>query len=202
MLVTSSSWSRATGAPSGSRCAGSGYGGLSSPCKLLQALVTSFASTVQGPESPVGWSRSRCRPRVPWSDLENATAGPDAPTDPTTMAPAVVAVVVARNPGTWFDETMASLAGQDYPNLSILVIDAASTEEVKPRVAQSAPGAFVRRIDSNPGYGAAANDVLDVVDGAAFYLMCHDDIALEPDVVRTLVEEAYRSNAAIVGPKL
>jgi GT2 family glycosyltransferase len=127
--------------------------------------------------------------------------GPDVGVD-SPMAPPVVAVVVAHDPGPWFDETVASLAGQDYPNLSILVIDAASETEIKPRVGRSAPGAFVRRIESNPGYGAAANEVLDVVDGAAFYLLCHDDIAPDPDAVRLLVEEAYRSNAAIVGPKL
>jgi GT2 family glycosyltransferase len=127
--------------------------------------------------------------------------GPDASAD-TTMAPAVVAVVVAHDPGAWFDECLAALAAQDYPNLSILVIDAGSADEVKPRVGRAAPGAFVRRIDGNPGFGAAANEVLDVVDGAAFYLVCHDDVALAPDVVRILVEEAYRSNAAIVGPKL
>jgi GT2 family glycosyltransferase len=118
------------------------------------------------------------------------------------MAPAVVAVVVAHDPGPWFDETITSLGAQDYPNLSILVIDAASSTEVKARVGRSAPGAFVRRIDSNPGFGAAANEVLDVVDGAAFFLLCHDDVAPEPDAVRILVEEAFRSNAAIVGPKL
>jgi GT2 family glycosyltransferase len=118
------------------------------------------------------------------------------------MAPAVVAVVVAHDPGAWFEEAIAALGAQDYPNLSILVIDAGSDEEVKPRVGRAAPGAFVRRIDDNPGFGAAANEVLDVVDGAAFFLVCHDDVALAPDVVRILVEEAYRSNAAIVGPKL
>jgi GT2 family glycosyltransferase len=134
--------------------------------------------------------------------LDSQTDGPHAPPDPTTIAPAVVAVVVARNPGAWFEETMAALAEQDYPNLSVLVIDANSEPEVKPRVAQCAPGAFVRRLDDNPGYGAAANDVLDVVDGAAFFLMCHDDVDPAPDAVRVLVEEAYRSNAAIVGPKL
>lgn len=97
---------------------------------------------------------------------------------------------------------MAALSGQDYPNLAILVVDAGSADAVRRRVGLSAPGAFVRRLEDNPGFGAAANDVLDVVDGAAFYLMCHDDIAPEPDVVRLMVEEAYRSNAAIVGPKL
>ncbi len=117
-------------------------------------------------------------------------------------APAVVAVVVAREPGAWFEESLGSIAAQDYPNLSILVIDPASPLEVKSRVGLVAPGAFVRRLEDNPGFGAAANEVLEVVEGAAFYLICHDDIAPEPDVVRLLVEEAYRSNAAVVGPKL
>ena len=33
-------------------------------------------------------------------------------------------------------------------------------------------------------------------------MICHDDVAPAPDAVRRLVEEAYRSNAGIVGPKL
>ena len=41
-----------------------------------------------------------------------------------------------------------------------------------------------------------------MVQGAAFYLHCHDDVALDPSAVRIMVEEAYRSNAGIVGPKL
>ena len=53
-----------------------------------------------------------------------------------------------------------------------------------------------------PGFSAAANEVLEVVEGAAFYCFCHDDVALDPSAVRNLVEEALRSNAGIVGPKL
>ena len=138
--------------------------------------------------------------------MELSTPGADAPADAAEPAPppapAVVAVVVAHDPGPWFEETMAALAAQDYPNLAILVVDAASAVEVKPRVGGAAPGAFVRRLDDNPGFGAAANEVLEVVEGAAFYLVCHDDVAPAPDVTRLLVEEAYRSNAGIVGPKL
>ena len=137
--------------------------------------------------------------------MDLPTPGADAPDEQAPApppAPAVVAVVVAHDPGSWFEETMAALAAQDYPNLSILVVDAASEQPVKPRVGQSAPGAFVRRIEENAGFGAAANEVLEVVDGAAFYLLCHDDIAPAGDAVRLLVEEAYRSNAGIVGPKL
>jgi GT2 family glycosyltransferase len=135
-----------------------------------------------------------------------APAGPAPPAAPVApappVAPPVVAVVVARDPGPFFEEGLASLVEQDYANLSILVIDAASSEPVRRRVAAVAPGAFVRRIDDNPGFGTAANEVLDVVEGAAFHLFCHDDVALAPDAVRLLVEEAFRSNAGIVGPKL
>src|SRR5205814_9209867 len=47
----------------------------------------------------------------------------------------------------------------------------------------------------------AANDVLNVVEGASHFLFLHDDVALAPDSVRVMVEEAFRSNAGIVGPK-
>ncbi|MDQ1467674.1 MAG: hypothetical protein QOH10_2089, partial [Actinomycetota bacterium] len=70
------------------------------------------------------------------------------------------------------------------------------------RIATGMPTAFVRRLPENLGFAAAANEALHTVEGATFLLFCHDDIALDPDVVRVMVEEAYRSNAAIVGPKL
>ena len=126
----------------------------------------------------------------------------DGPDEELLTAPAVVAVVVAHDPGPWFAEALTALAEQDYPSLSVLVIDAASEEPVAPLVATVLPAAYVRRIDTNPGFGPAANEVLEVVEGAAFYLLCHDDVALAPDAVRAMVEEAYRSNAGVVGPKL
>lgn len=127
---------------------------------------------------------------------------PQAPGPAAVAAPPVVAVVVTRNPGDWLDEAMGSLAAQTYPNLSVLVIDAASDGDITPRIARVMPTAYVRRLDTNAGFGAAANEVLQVVEGAAFYLFCHDDVALAPDALRIMVEEAFRSNAAVVGPKL
>ena len=41
-----------------------------------------------------------------------------------------------------------------------------------------------------------------MVEGAGFFCFLHDDVALEPTTIRALVEEAFRSNAGIVGPKL
>src|SRR5579864_324971 len=122
--------------------------------------------------------------------------------DPHPQAPSVVAVVVASDPGEWLDETLAALGAQDYPNLSVLVLDAGTNDgDLAGRIAPVLPDAYVRRVDGNPGYGEAANEALVAVEGAAFYLFSHDDAAPDPDAVRLLVEEALRSNAGIVGPK-
>ncbi len=122
--------------------------------------------------------------------------------DSPLQAPAVVAVVVTCDSGSWLEEALEALAAQDYPNLSVLVIDANSAEDPTSRVARILPDAFVRRLPANRGYAASANEALKLVEGASHYLLCHDDIVPAPDVVRVMVEEAFRSNAGIVTPKL
>jgi GT2 family glycosyltransferase len=133
-----------------------------------------------------------------------ADFGDEQGRDLSGSAPAVVVVMVAHDPGWWFEETLASVGDQDYSNLSVLVIDAGSgdADALRERLGSVLPDAHLRRLETNPGFGAAADEVLVAVQGAAFYLFCHDDVRLEPDVVRLLVEEAFRSNAGIVGPKL
>ena len=120
---------------------------------------------------------------------------------PEEFAPPVVAVVVTSNPGPWFEPCLESLRVQDYPNLAVLVVDDASTTDVTARVAAVEPEAIVRRRNLRGGYSAAADGVLEGVEGASFYLFCHDDAVLDDGVVRLLVEESFRSNAAVVGPK-
>jgi GT2 family glycosyltransferase len=131
---------------------------------------------------------------------ERSAIEPDAP-----LAPPVVAVVVVHDPGPWFDETLASFAAQDYPNLNTLFLLTSATDEneVADWITSYLPDAFVRPLRTNPGFGAAANEVLRLVEGdSGFFLVCHDDVALDPDAVRMLVEELYRSNGGLVGPKL
>ncbi|HEV2761194.1 MAG TPA: glycosyltransferase family 2 protein [Acidimicrobiales bacterium] len=125
--------------------------------------------------------------------------------DSQPSAPPLVAVVVADQPGEWFEEALQALGSQDYPNQSVLVIDGAGRDDPGPRVAAVLPDAFLRRPSHQgrpDGFAAAANDVLDTVQGAAFLVFCHDDVAPEPDALRMMVEESMRSNAGIVGPKL
>ncbi len=144
----------------------------------------------------------------------NARPVPSAPTDRGAVdrgdegvddeaaapVPAVVAVVVARDDAPYLEGCLQALGASDYPDLTVLVI-AATDAELTPRVATALPGAFVRSVPPG-GMAAAANEVLGTVAGAPFLLFVHSDTVCDPRAVRLLVEEAYRSNAAIVGPKV
>jgi GT2 family glycosyltransferase len=133
-------------------------------------------------------------------DHQDRVAGSGEP--PPAAAPPVVAVMVTCDPGPWLEEALDALEAQDYPNLSVLVVDSASSEDPTSRVAAMLPGAYVRRLETNRGFAAAANEVLNLVEGASHYVFLHDDAAPAPDAIRLLVEEAYRSNAGVVAPKL
>ena len=143
-------------------------------------------------------------PRMLHGARSATRSGPIRPRSPREVVSIlnVVAVIVTRNPGPWFEDTLASLATQDHPNVSILVLDDGSIEPVTSRVAAVVPSAFVRRHDTPIGSGAAANQVLEMVQGAAYYLFCHDDVALAPDAVRLLVSEAESGGFDLLGPKI
>ena len=159
--------------------------------------------TKEPPESTSGPEPIEVQPIL---DADPPTPDPDLDPDEDEVAgeaaaPPVVAVVVTTG-GPLLDAAIASLAAQDYPALSVLVLDNAGEVDPTGRIATEMPTAFVRRLPENVGFAAAANEALDTVEGATFLVFCHDDVALDPDAVRVMVEEAYRSNAAIVGPKL
>ena len=116
-------------------------------------------------------------------------------------APPVVAVVVTCRPGAWLEEMLTSLATQDYPQLSVLVVQVGDDSDVAERVATRLPEAHLARAVAGTGFAQAANQGVEMVEGAAHILVCHDDVALAPDAVRLLLEEAYRSNAGLTCPK-
>lgn len=118
----------------------------------------------------------------------------------------VVAVMVIHRPEPWLDESLAALEAQDYPDLRVLLLVTEGDEslhDVQGRADEHCPRAVVRSLQANPGFGPACNAALDLVEGdRGLFLLLHDDVALEPDALIRLVEELYRSNAGIVGPKL
>src|SRR4051794_11584296 len=111
--------------------------------------------------------------------------------------------MVVHEPGPGFEAVLESLVEQDYPNLKSLFLVAGEAGDLPATIRDKVPGAFVRAVPGNPGFGTAANEVLRLVEGDnGFFLIMHDDVALDPDATRLLIEELYRSNAGIVGPKL
>ena len=111
-------------------------------------------------------------------------------------------VIVSHDPGLWFDEMLESIAGQDHRFVDVTVVDADSESDPTARVYRFLPQAAVHRLDSNPGFGPAANQVLESTSPAPdFFVFCHDDVVLAPNALRLLANEAVRSNAGIVGPK-
>ena len=69
--------------------------------------------------------------------MDEPAADPAAPA-PGPTTPAVVAVVVTHEPGPWFEDGLRALAAQDYPDLTVLVIDAGSPEMTKLLIAAGA----------------------------------------------------------------
>src|SRR5262249_22369888 len=94
--------------------------------------------------------------------------------------PPVVVVMVTHDPGPGFEEALGSIAAQDYPGLSVLVVDNGSVDDPTGRVAAVLPDAFVRRVTASVGFGGAANHALSSIEGAAFLCLCHDDVVLDP----------------------
>jgi len=105
----------------------------------------------------------------------------------------------AGAPASYLEGVLGALAAQDYPNFSVLVV---APGELAGRVAACLPEAHFSPLPEGAGFAEGANLGMSLVEGAAHVLICHDDVALAPDALRLLVEEAYRSNAGLTCPKL
>ncbi len=122
--------------------------------------------------------------------------------------PPVVATMVVHQPGEWFAETLQGLIDQDYPGLQLLFLLTGEATDPGNQPARDlidtmVPDAVIRHVGGNPGYAASCNSVLSLVQGdGGIFCFLHDDVVLAPGAVSALVEEMYRSNAGVVGPKL
>jgi GT2 family glycosyltransferase len=141
-------------------------------------------------------------PQASAGSVRVESVDPGEPVEPVLSAPPVVAILITHDPGPWLEAAITSLAAQDYPSLSVLVLDRGSASDPTARIAAIMPHAFVRRLATDGGFTTAANEALGSVEGATFLLFCHDDVVFDETALRVMVEEAYRSNAGIVGPKL
>jgi GT2 family glycosyltransferase len=100
-----------------------------------------------------------------------------------------------------------SLAAQDYPALSVLLVDNGSPDGSGPRLHARYPNAGYFQTGQNLGYAGGNNrgmkQALD--DGAEFVLVINNDTVLERSCVRELVQAARveaQQGAGAVGAKI
>ena len=139
---------------------------------------------------------------------------PAPPAPPPPPTPLVSLVLVAHDPGEWFDDVLAGLAAQDHRLLDVVVVDAGRKAGLSDRVLNVLPDARTVEAPGSPGFGAAANRaVVGASDGQAdggtgpnripsYHLFMHDDVVLDGTAVRRMVERAVAANAGVVGPKV
>ena len=123
------------------------------------------------------------------------------------QAPPVVAAIVVHQPCPWLEEVVTSLASQDYPNLQTLFFVTSSTSSTSTAeteiIRHTLPAAVIRQVEGNPGYGPLMNEVSRLVEGeSGFFCFMHDDVALDSNAISSMIEEMFRSNAGVVGPKI
>ncbi len=137
--------------------------------------------------------------------------------------PTVLAVV--SNPGRmdWLEQTLQSLADQEYSaqevaSLDVIVLFGDVHKRGQPVMTERLsrvntivnailPSAVVssatdQREAPAANYTSAVNNVCAANTDAHYLLLLRDGVVLEPDALRVMVDDALESEAGVVGPKL
>jgi GT2 family glycosyltransferase len=121
-------------------------------------------------------------------------------------APAVWAIVLTHGGAEEITaECFDSLLAQDYPALTVLLVDNASYDGSGERLRQRYPGIKYLNTGGNLGYTGGNNRGMQFAldHGAEFLLVMNNDTVLEPSCVSRLVESATRADrVGAVAPKI
>jgi GT2 family glycosyltransferase len=99
--------------------------------------------------------------------------------------PDVDCVVVNRDGGDALFRALASLEAQSGVDLSIVVVDNASSSAERTRLAREAPAVHILPLSANRGFAGAANE--GIAHGRApFVLLVNNDAVLAPDYTARL----------------
>lgn len=121
-----------------------------------------------------------------------------------TRSPHVSCVVINWN--GWRDTIacLESLVSQDYPELKILVVDNASTDDSVQRIRAAFPRVRVLQAEENRGFAAGSNLGIRCAleHGAEFVWLLNNDILAPQNTLRKLVDAAADPSVGIVGTVL
>ena len=117
--------------------------------------------------------------------------------------PAVWCIVLAYNGIDLTLECLATLRAQDYPNLHLLVVDNASTDDTVEILRAQAPDVEVLPANANLGYAGGNNLGMRhaLEHGADLLFLVNNDTRLDAHCVTALVEEIQQApTCGAVGP--
>src|SRR3954468_8638258 len=129
---------------------------------------------------------------------------PDA-TETRRKEPSVLVVLVVHDGLPWLRECLRSLSRQTHPRLGVVAVDNASTDGSRPLLEQALGANRVIAMSRNIGLPGAVQAGLkvDAAERADYFLILHDDTALDPEAVTRMVEAAERvDGVGVVGPKV
>ena len=112
--------------------------------------------------------------------------------------PRVTAVIVNWNGRELLEACLRSLAESDHAELTIIVVDNASTDGSPDVVREGFPDAELIENAGNEGYAAGANAGLKRARalGTDYALLLNNDLELAPDAVSSLVRAALEHPGA------
>jgi GT2 family glycosyltransferase len=121
-------------------------------------------------------------------DLDQDSSAP-IPTSVARAQPAVVVGVVTHNSSAVIARTLEAILAQDYPSMTVMVCDNASTDGTVALVREHYPWVRLVVMPENRGPNPARNRILDAAgDGLA--LILDDDCMPTPGMLGRLVEAA------------
>ena len=111
---------------------------------------------------------------------------------PATPAPPSVRVIVpAHDVGDWFDDVVAGIASQDYPDLHVTIVHSPGEAEIFARHRDALPDCTLMSAEHEAGFGSKINQAV-VSAQEELLLLLHDDAAMGDGAVAALVREFLR----------
>ncbi len=109
-------------------------------------------------------------------------------------APVVFIVLLNWNGLSDTDACLGSLAGLDYPNYRVVVVDNASSDGSEAELRRRHPGLTLLQSGANLGFAGGNNVGLRYAldNGAEYVWLLNNDTVVEPDALTQLVEKMQR----------
>ena len=120
------------------------------------------------------------------------------------MRPSVHAIILTWNKKDVSLEAIGSVLGSTYPNLTVIVVDNASTDGTPLAVRARFPGVVLIENTENLMYAGGNNAGMEYAlsRGADYVLLLNDDILVDREMVGLLVEAAEKEGAGMAGPMM